>query len=92
MLVKILGALDLLAALIFWLWIFIGLPNEVMLVVVMFLIIKGLIFIMGFAIASIFDILCGVVIYAALNFGLPKFIYVIVLLFLVQKGIISILA
>ncbi|MBU0957622.1 MAG: hypothetical protein KKF56_02325 [Nanoarchaeota archaeon] len=92
MIVKILGVFDLIAGLIFWLWMFIGIPTNVMMVIVMYLIIKGLIFVIGLDIASVFDIIAGVLIYIAINFGMPKFLSIIVLLILVQKGIISILA
>jgi len=89
MIIKILGILDLIGALLFWLFTFFGIGKGVMMVIVLYLIIKGLVFVISADIASILDIIAGVLIYVALNFTVPRFISILVVLYLVQKGIVS---
>lgn len=93
MIVKILGILDILAALSFWLSaVFNIIPDSLILLIAIYLIVKGIIFIISQDIASILDILSGLIIYASLSFNLPFFISLIVVLFLIQKGIFSLIA
>ena len=60
-----------------------------MMLIVFYLIIKGVIFLISLDIASIIDIIVGIVIYVSLSFNLPGAVIVIAALFLIQKGLFS---
>jgi len=94
MIVKVLGILDILAAAL----IFLNnnfanlLPAKILWIVAFYLIIKGIIFLLGADIASIVDIICGSVIILSIFFVLPKLVTLLVVLFLIQKGAFSLLS
>jgi len=93
MIVKILGLLDIISALSFWLFaLFHIIPQTLILIIAFYLLIKGAIFLISKDIASILDIICAGIIFLALNSGIPKFVAILVSLFLLQKGIFSLLA
>lgn len=93
MIIKLLGILDIISGMLFWLdGFFKIIPDSVIMFLVFYLIIKGLIFIISKDIASILDIISGVIIYFSLSYVLPAFIIIIVTLFLLQKGILSLIA
>ena len=93
LILKILGIIDIIAGLIFWLSaIFNIIPNNIILIIGFYLLVKGAVFLISRDIASIIDILCAGVIFLSLNFTLPRFLPIIVTLFLIQKGIFSLLS
>ena len=93
MIVKILGILDILSGLLFWLNGFFNIiPDSIMIIIVLYLVIKGVIFVISFNITSILDIVSGIAIYISLTYTLPAFVIIIITFFLLQKGIVSLLA
>lgn len=93
MIVKILGALDILVALSFWVFgIFhISVMSGFILVLGFFLLVKGIAFATTLNITSILDIICALIIMGATSMVMPKIVIIIVSLFLLQKGIFSML-
>ncbi len=90
MIVKILGILDILAAIIFWIYSFFGFIPEVIVVLAgLYLLIKGIVFLISMDIASLLDVLAGLTILISTTVTLPEIITVIVSLFIIQKGIFS---
>lgn len=93
MIVKVLGLLDILVAIAFWIYgVFnFNAMNPFILVLGMFLLIKGLIFAFNLNVASILDIISSfIIIYASSN-EISNIIIIIVSIFLLQKGIFSLL-
>ena len=83
MLVKILGILDIFIAVVFWLFGIIHLfPNKFILILGFILLVKGLVFIFGWSIASFFDVVCGLIIIIASSVAMPKVIVIILVLVL----------
>tara|TARA_Y100000034_G_C6626451_1_gene273286 strand:- start:237 stop:518 length:282 start_codon:yes stop_codon:yes gene_type:complete len=90
MIVKILGLLDIFVGLVFWLFgIFHIIPSSFVLILGLFLLAKGIIFITGFSVGSFLDIISAIIIITATGIEIPKLIVIIVCLFLLQKGIFS---
>lgn len=93
MIVKILGVLDILAALFLWLFHFFHIiPEEIILILAFYLLAKGVVFLISKDIASMLDVLCAVLIFINLQSALPSFIIILISVFLLQKGILSLLA
>jgi hypothetical protein len=92
MIIKILGILDIIAAILFWLFgFFYIIPQSVIMIVAFYLLIKGIIFIISLDVASILDIIVSILIFVSLNFTLPKVVIFLIALFLLQKGVLSLL-
>ena len=92
MIVKILGVLDILTAIFFWIFAFFGIgPKTLVMILAFYLLIKGVIFLISADIASIIDIISAALIFLSLNFPLPKIIIILVALFLLQKGVFSLI-
>ena len=92
MIVKILGLLDILTGLSFWLFFFYNFIPESFLVFFAFLLlIKGASFLILEQIASIGDVISALVIFLALYVILPEIIVIIITLYLLQKGAFSFL-
>ncbi len=94
---KLLGLIDILAAIIFWIFgIFRLQGNAFMVGFVMllgfYLLVKGVAFIISADIASVLDIIAGIIIIATTGFAMPKIVVIIVSLYLLQKGIFSMLS
>jgi hypothetical protein len=91
--IKLLGILDLSIAIIFWIFgIFHIFPTALITFLGTILIIKGIIFIIGFSFASVLDIICGIIIIIMIASGtiiMPKLIVIIIALYLLQKGVFS---
>jgi hypothetical protein len=88
--IKILGVLDLFVGIVFWAFGIFGIiPNGFILVLGLFLLVKGIVFLSGLSIASILDIFSSILIITASSVVLPKLVITIVSLFLLQKGIFS---
>jgi hypothetical protein len=93
MILKILGFLDILSALSFWLFYFFKLvPEKFILLIIFYLLAKGVFFLISKDIASILDVISAFIIFLALSFTLPAFLVILISLFLLQKGILSLLA
>ncbi len=92
MIVKVLGIIDILAAVLFWLFAFFNIiPSTIVLILAIILLAKGLIFIISDHFASILDILSAILIFISLSFPMPKIITIIITIYLLQKGILSLL-
>ncbi len=90
MIVKLLGILDIIVGICFWLFgLFHIIPSSFILILSLFLIGKGLVFIAGFSVASILDILFGIIILTGTSFAFPKIIVILISMFIVQKGLFS---
>lgn len=92
MIVKILGILDLIVGILFWLFgIFNIIPSNIILILGFILLAKGIAFIINLNPASILDVICAFVIISATSIILPKLVIILISLFLIQKGILSVL-
>jgi hypothetical protein len=90
MILKILGTLDIFVAIVFWLFgIFNIIPKSFVLVLGLFLLVKGIAFIAGLSIVSFLDIAAAIIIITSTGVVIPKIAVIIVTLFLLQKGIFS---
>ncbi len=92
--IKLFGVLDVLAALAFFLnnnfdklnhWF----PNNLVLILGLYILIKGIIFLIILDFASAIDVICGIIILLSLSFSINPIITFLVTLFLIQKGILS---
>ena len=93
MIVKILGALDIFAALCFWIFgvFHLNMLSGLILVLGFFLLVKGIAFAVTLNLMSIIDIICAFIIIGSTSMSMPLVIVIIVSLFLLQKGIFSML-
>jgi len=91
MIIKILGILDIFLGLSFWIFVVFNLQNfsGFVLLLGLFLLAKGIVFITNFSIASILDILSSIIIIIGSSTQLPLIVVIIVSIFLLQKGIFS---
>lgn len=93
MIIKVLGILDLFVGSIFWLFgIFHIIPSSFVLILGLFLLAKGIIFITGLSITSFLDIISAIVIITATSVALPNLVIILISIFLIQKGIFSMLS
>ena len=93
MIIKILGILDILTAFILWLsYSFHIIPTTLITILALYLLVKGIVFLISLDIASIIDVVCSGIIFLSLGFSVPAFLLILVSLFLLQKGILSLLA
>jgi hypothetical protein len=92
MIVKILGIIDLLTAILFWLFgIFHIIPPSVIVFLAFILLIKGLIFVISEHIASALDIAIAAVMFITVSFTIPNVFIFIAAILLIQKGVVSLL-
>ena len=94
MIIKVLGILDIFVGLVFWLFgIFHIIPNSFILILGLFLLVKGIVFVFGLSITSFLDIISAVIIIAAsaTEIMMPKIVIILVAIFLIQKGIFSLM-
>jgi len=92
MIVKLLGILDIVVGICFWLFgLFHIIPSSFIFILGLFLLGKGIVFLAGFSVASILDILFGIIILTGASFAFPKIIVILVSMFIVQKGIFSLM-
>jgi len=89
MIIFLLGSLDIIFAISSILMGYGIYSHTMMLVVSLFLIAKGIIFIKSWA--SILEVLSGLALLIALSYGLPLAVFWIVGIYLLQKGIFSFL-
>jgi len=94
MIIKVLGILDLFVGIVFWIFgIFHIIPSSFVLVLGLFLLAKGIVFITGLSITSFLDIISSIVIITASSTSIvmPKLVVILIAIFLIQKGIFSML-
>ena len=92
MILKILGILDIFVGMCFWLFgIFHILPDSFILLLGLFLLVKGVLFVFTLNIVSVLDVIAALIIIAASasEIVMPNVVVIIVALFLLQKGIFS---
>ena len=88
MIIKILGSLDIFIAIVFWLFGIFGIISESFILLLgLFLLVKGIVFITGLSVISFLDILSAIIIITSTGIVLPKLVVIIITLFLLQKGI-----
>jgi hypothetical protein len=94
MILKFLGGLDILIAILFWIFgIFhISLLSPLILILGFFLLIKGIAFATTLNAVSIIDIIASLIIIGSTSYSMPIIVVIIVSLFLLQKGIFSMLS
>jgi hypothetical protein len=93
MLIKFLGITDIIIAILFTInanldradWF----PEKIIFWAGIFLLVKGILFVLTLDIASVLDILCAVVMLLSLIFNMPLIISAIVIIILLQKGLFS---
>lgn len=93
MIVKILGVLDILVAISFWIFgIFhLSFMSTFILILGFYLLIKGIAFATTLNIVSVIDIVCSLIIIGSTTYFMPIVVVIIVSLFILQKGIFSLL-
>ncbi|MFH1358664.1 MAG: hypothetical protein ABIH37_02135 [archaeon] len=93
MIVKILGSLDLAVGILFWVYgIFhVEFLGGIVLILALFLLVKGLVFVASLDVASVMDIIFAILILIGLVVALPKVIVIIIAILILQKGIFSML-
>ena len=92
MLIKILGVLDLLAAIVLFILSFgVNLPSQIIIFFAVILLAKGA-FILTKSVASAFDIAGAIVLILALFFVLPRPVFFIPGILILQKGFLSLIS
>lgn len=92
MLIKILGALDILAGLLLWLNVLFPIPAILLGILGICILAKGLIFVgFGLDILSAMDIIAGIIIIVSATISMPVILISIVSIYLIGKGAISVL-
>ena len=98
MIINILGAFDIIAAIVLFLTPFVSFQKSLLLIFAFYLGIKGFFFLLlggfefnYFLIANVTDIFTGVIFYLTIPFTLPKILIAASSLFLAQKGVTSLL-
>lgn len=90
MIVKILGVLDILSAMAFWLFAFFHIiPESLITIIAFYLLVKGIIFLISLDVASALDIIVSVLMFVSLTFALPNIVVFLISLYLLQKGVLS---
>ncbi|MDD5192061.1 MAG: hypothetical protein PHH54_05725 [Candidatus Nanoarchaeia archaeon] len=93
MIIKVLGILDLFVGLVFWTFgIFHIIPSNFVLILGLFLLVKGAVFVINLNSVSILDIISALIIILATSVVLPKLVVILIAIFLIQKGIFSMLS
>jgi hypothetical protein len=96
MLLKLLGILDIIVAILFFIdgvfnkssWM----PSKIILYAGIYLLIKGLIFVFMLDFLSVIDIACSLIILLSILIHIPFLLVFIVVFFLIQKGLLSLVA
>jgi len=94
MILKVLGAVDILIGIVFWFYGVFGIfPEQLIVFLGLVLVVKGLIFVIGMDVASVLDVVAGaVIIVAGGGVSMPFLVVVLVAVFLVQKGVVSLVS
>ncbi|MBM3233659.1 hypothetical protein FJZ19_01045 [Candidatus Pacearchaeota archaeon] len=92
MIIKFLGILDIITAILFWLSGFFHIiPESIMTIFALYLLAKGIFFVISLDIASFIDILIAILIFLSFIVVFPKAIIFLITFYLIQKGIFSLL-
>lgn len=92
MIVKILGILDIFIGICFWLFGVFGLISESFILILgLFVLIKGIVFITGLSFVSFLDIVSGAIIVIGTGFDVSNVVVGLVSIFLIQKGVFSLM-
>lgn len=94
MIIKVLGIVDILAAVFFWIFVVFHISSLSFLVTffAFYLLIKGIAFLISADIASILDVICSIIMFLAVSSVIPTVLVFLVTIFLLQKGIFSLLS
>jgi len=94
MIIKILGVLDIIVAMSFWLFgvLDIQMMSGFIMLMGLFLLVKGIVFLTGLSITSVFDIISAIIIISSVSINMPFIVVIIVSLFLIQKGVFSLVS
>ncbi len=88
--IRVLGVLDIIASILLFITPFFNLPDRLVWIFAVYLIIKGVIFILS--IISIVDVAGGAILLISLtHFAIPRTIVFILAFLILQKGIFSLL-
>lgn len=97
MIIKLFGVADLLVALAFMLnslfdktsnWF----PDNIVLILAIYLLVKGIFFVFTWDLASIIDIICGILVILSLYLSLPAVLSIIIVIFIIQKAVFSLIS
>jgi len=93
MIVKLLGILDILSAVLFFAFAYLGWISRTFLVVVaLYLILKGAVFVLlAKSVVSGLDVIAGIIVFVSLDIVFSSLVVLIVVLYLLQKGVFSLL-
>ena len=93
MIIKILGFLDIVVGLSFWLFGVFGIESLAGLILIfgLLLLVKGIIFVIGMDFISMVDIIFGIVVIVGSSVEMPILVIIVVSLFLIQKGVFSLM-
>jgi len=91
MILKLLGILDIIIAICFWIFGMFRFDILAVLVLILgfILLVKGIIFLTGFSISSFLDVICAFIIIASISVSMNVIVVFIVAIYLLQKGIFS---
>jgi len=90
MIIKFLGILDILSAVFFWAFAFFKIfPESLVMLSALYLITKGIVFIISEHFISALDVASGLIVFSSLYLTLPSIVIILVSLFILQKGIFS---
>jgi hypothetical protein len=94
MILKLLGGLDILIAILFWIFgvFHLNILSSLILILGFFLLVKGIAFATTLNTVSIIDIIASLIIIGSTSYSMPIIVVIIVSLFLLQKGIFSMLS
>jgi|SRR3989338_8314158 len=97
MLVKLFGIFDILTAIVFFInntfdktsnWF----PNIIILVAAIYLIAKGLFFVLTADLASLMDIIAGTIMLISFWTAIPLLLAAVVIIYIIQKGLFSLVS
>jgi len=92
MILKVLGIIDLISAILFWIFAtFHVLPSNLILIIGFYLLIKGTFFLINGGVANVIDIVISLLIFLSIGFTLPWFVVFLITVYLIQKAILSLL-
>jgi len=91
--IQILGVLDIISAIVLILkYFFENLPDKIVWIFAIYLIVKGVLFLLSKDIISILDVVCGIVFIVAVFFPISSKVLILVCFFLIQKGLFSLVS
>lgn len=91
--IQILGILDIISAIVLILkYFFQSFPDKLVWIFAIYLIVKGIIFLLGRDFISALDIVCGIIFIIAVFFPISSKVLIFVCFFLIQKGVFSLVS